>query len=190
MVDYWVPNLDLDKILNEIALADEEVICNAFPTTYFNACHPDLWLVDAPVVVGDLVRPPTTNGYIYECTVGGTTGSTEPAWGTAQDAMFDDNGVTWKTHANFALSNTFLTSEDKAISAGVPDGRKLTIAEITGVVTHTGGIVSHTALISNATRKLHLVTAAETTDPGDNFIVSGRTTIFHALEITSKVKIP
>lgn len=179
----WTPDAYLDLILDKIALSDGEAICNAQPTTFFNAVWPDLWIPDTVYSVGDLVHPPTGNGFIYECTIAGTSGLTEPGWTTIQDATFSDNTVTWKAHENYTLANETLDPADKVIANGDTDGRKITIAEKSSVVTHRAGTVSHTALIEDATRTLHFVTEAQTTLGGDNNVESGRTTIFFTFDI-------
>jgi hypothetical protein len=183
----WINPTTEDYRLTEIAKSDGEAVCSQQPTTYFQACHPSTWVPNTAVTTGTLRRPPTINGYIYECTVGGTTGSSEPGWGTSQDATFNDNGVTWKTHVNYTLAYSPLDSGDKVIEdSSSPVGRKLTIAQKIGVVTHRAGTVTHTALIENATKKLHLVTTAETTLAVNDDVEAGRTTIFFAFSIIEK----
>lgn len=180
----WIPDSYLELPLDEIAKSDEEAICNAQPTTFFNAVWPDLWIASTGYIVEDLIHPPTDNGFIYECIVPGTTGATEPGWGTVQDQEFTDGGVTWKTHENYALANSALTSGDFTKQDGDVDGRKLVIAEKSGIVTHTGGTVSHTALIEHALKVLHFVTTAQTTLGGGNDVESGRSTIFFEFDVT------
>jgi hypothetical protein len=180
----WIPDSYLDYILNEVTKADEEVICSAAPTTYFQAIWPDLWIQSTAKNVGDCVYPPTQNGFIYECTVAGTTGSVEPSWGTTDGGTFTDGTVTWKTHTNVALVNSPLSPADKVISDGDTDGRKLTISEKVGVTTHTDGTVTHMALIEHATKTLHLVTEAQTIVGGSNDIEAGRRTVLYEFSIT------
>jgi hypothetical protein len=48
--------------------------------------------------VGTIVRPTTKNGYVYECTTGGTTNDTEgePTWPTTPgDTVTETDGVVW-----------------------------------------------------------------------------------------------
>lgn len=47
--------------------------------------------------VGALVKPATENGFYYECTVAGTSDSSEPTMPTRQDETVTDGTVTWKT---------------------------------------------------------------------------------------------
>ncbi len=39
-----------------------------------------VWQPDTAYAVGDVIRPPTFQGYVYLCTLAGTTSSTEPVW--------------------------------------------------------------------------------------------------------------
>jgi len=179
----WIPQDLQDYILNDIAACDGQVMTTQQPGTYFNAVRPPLWLQSHVYIAGDIVHPPTENEKVYECTVGGTSGSSEPAWGTVQDATFSDGTVTWKVHNNYSLASRTLVSGDKEISDDVgTGGRKLVIAEKMGVVSHAAGIVSHVALINSVTKALRYVSTAQTT-LGSNEIESGRTTIFYALTI-------
>jgi len=183
----WINPDNEDLRLLEISKSDGESICLAQPTSYFNACHPSTWVQSTTYVAGDLVRPPTINGFIYECTVGGTSGASEPGWGVTQDATFIDGAVTWKTHINYTLAYSVLDAGDKVIAdSDSPLGRKLTIAQKMGVVTHRGGTVTHTALIENTAKKLHLVTTSETTLSTHDEVEAGRTTIFFGFSVIEK----
>jgi len=183
----WLPDSTMDLPLIEIAESDGESICNAQPTTYFNACHPPMWVQNEVIAVGDLRRPPTINGFIYECVDDGTTGAVEPGWATVQDATFSDGSVTWKAHVNYTLAYTDLVPGDKVIgSSADPAGRKLDIGQKIGVVTHRSGTVTHTALIDNIEKKLHAVTLATTTLGVNDDVDSGRTTIFFGFSILNK----
>lgn len=44
---------------------------------------------------GTVVRPTTHNGYVYECTVAGGTGGTEPTWPTTPGETVSDDNNTW-----------------------------------------------------------------------------------------------
>lgn len=46
---------------------------------------------------GDTVKPTSHNGYYYECTTGGTSGSSEPTWSTTLGGTTTDGTVTWTT---------------------------------------------------------------------------------------------
>lgn len=183
----WILEATLQAVLDEIEKSDEEAVCNTQPATYFNAIHPDLWVAETTYVAGDTARPPTDNNFVYECTVGGTTGTVEPGWTTTQDSTFTDGTVTWKAHENYSLANTPLVEGDKTRGAGSPSGFKLTVAEIMGITTHRAGTVTHTALLEHAAKKLHHVTTASTTLAENNDVEAGRTTIFHELEVQVRV---
>ena len=92
----YIPNSTYDLMLNRIATADFESVCHTFPDTFYNACHSDLWVAETAYDLGDVVRPPTDNNMVYECTTAGTSGASEPAWGETQDVTFNDGTVVWK----------------------------------------------------------------------------------------------
>ena len=54
------------------------------------------WAANKAVKKGDRRRPTVGNGFVYECTVAGTTGATEPTWPTTSGATVTDGTVTWK----------------------------------------------------------------------------------------------
>ena len=39
-----------------------------------------VWQSDTAYVVGDVIRPENFQGYVYQCTLAGSTGNTEPVW--------------------------------------------------------------------------------------------------------------
>jgi len=179
----FTPIEELDLIANSYMLADEEAVCSQQPTTFFHACWPSMWNAETAYEIGDLTRAPTQNGFVYECIAGGTSGTSEPPWATAQDATFLDNTVEWKAHENYALINQPLEETDKTLTDNASGGRKIVIAQKMGVTIHTDGTVSHTALIDNVNQKLKYVTVSSTSIEGDNLVISGRTTLFHEFEI-------
>jgi hypothetical protein len=183
----WIPQEYQDYVLDRIAESDEQCVCSAQPVTYWNACRGVLWTADTAFALGDVVYPPTPNGKVYECITAGTTGSSEPAWGTTQDDEFTDGTAEWRTHDNYALANASLSSGDFVKANATEgsdgaDGRKLTVAQKIGVVTHTTGTVSHTAFILSTDHSIRAVTTASTTLSGDNDVESGRTTIFFEMK--------
>jgi hypothetical protein len=183
----WVPDAYLDLSLIAIAAADQEAICSEEPMTFFNACWPNLWTASATYQAGDVVRAPTDAGFVYECTVGGAAGSSEPPWGDTQDETFADGAVTWKTHENYSLINSDLVSGDKVIGDRTEGGRQLVVAQKENVLIHRSGNVAFVALITKATKALHYVNASETVDEASDAVVSGRTAILYALTVPSYV---
>ena len=55
------------------------------------------WAVSSAYSVGDIVQPPTPNGYKYQSESDGNSDATEPAaWPTTIGATVVDGGVTWR----------------------------------------------------------------------------------------------
>ena len=183
MADSWVPTEYMELSIEAIAQADEVAVCSQQPSTYFNACWPAMWVSAHGYSVGDIVRPPTQNGFVYECTGAGTSGSSEPPWGSVQDATFADGGATWKTHVSYSLINTEIVPGDKSIGDHPLGGRALTIAEKPNVLIHTGGIVTHTALMTALTRVVHYAVKSSTVYEGDDLVEAGKLSIINPIVV-------
>ena len=56
------------------------------------------WAANTAYVVGDVVRATTLQptGLVFECTVAGTSASTQPSWPTDIGSTITDGGVTWQ----------------------------------------------------------------------------------------------
>ncbi len=59
------------------------------------------WEASTAYALGDMVVPSTHNGYAYECTVAGTSDSSEPSWPTTVGNTVSDNSVTWTCRAYY-----------------------------------------------------------------------------------------
>ena len=57
---------------------------------------PAAWVKDTSYSLNDLVIPTSGNGFVYICTVSGTSGDTEPSWPTTVGDTVTDGSVTWK----------------------------------------------------------------------------------------------
>ncbi len=155
----WTNDNVMDAALDYIAGADEECVCSAQPTTYYEAKDPATWVAGTAYALGDAVRPTTRNGYAYECTVAGTSdAATEPTWPTVPGTTVVDGTVTWTCRANYALANVAVTAADFTKADGDTSGRKVTVAEKTGITVHTSGDATHVALVDDAAKELLDVT--------------------------------
>ncbi len=56
------------------------------------------WKPSYSYEVGNWVVPTTPNGFVYFCVQTGTSGGSEPTWGTTIDADTADNTVTWRAY--------------------------------------------------------------------------------------------
>lgn len=84
------------------------------------------WAATTAYSVGTRINP--ANGYRYECTVAGTSGSTAPTWPTTVNSTVADGSVTWKCIATTLpaaqawtiLQQTFTTSADGLVYFKAP----------------------------------------------------------------------
>ncbi len=60
------------------------------------------WVAGATFAVGATIIPLASNGYVYQCTQAGTTGSSEPVFPTALQSTVTDGGVIWTCSATIA----------------------------------------------------------------------------------------
>lgn len=54
------------------------------------------WQASTAVSLDYVVRPASSNGYLYRCAVAGTTSSSAPTWPTVVGTTVTDGGVTWE----------------------------------------------------------------------------------------------
>ena len=168
----WMSDTWLDYALTQLSTdAETTAILTTFPTTYFNCKKGVVWEDSTAISLSEVRYPPVWNGFVYECTVAGTTGSSEPPWGTVQDATFADGTVTWKTHESYCLVND--TVGTPTITAET-FGKRLTFASTTGAISHAAGTVTHTAIISDTNQEVLYVTESETEEVADDDVLSGR----------------
>lgn len=106
-----------------------------WPYNLTSATDEPIWTASTVQYSGDIVRPLIPNGYYYECTVAGTTDTTEPTWPTTPNATVTDNTVTWTCrtdddvdhaatawyHANFALYATAQYARHDGVGCGIDD---------------------------------------------------------------------
>lgn len=69
------------------------------------------WQADTVYSVDNIVKPTVENGYLYRCTSGGTSASSEPSWPTTFGNTVSDGGVTWECWS-------YNTSEDEITIEG------------------------------------------------------------------------
>ncbi len=63
--------------------------------------QPADWAASTAYVVGDTIKPTTPNDHIYKCTTAGTSGGSEPTWGTTIGGTTSDNTVTWTLNYDY-----------------------------------------------------------------------------------------
>lgn len=169
----YIPDTYADLIILAIQDSDTVAVCSSQPTTFFHAWWPSLWIPSATRVAGDLVRPPTNNGFIYECITGGDSGTIEPPWGDEQDEEFTDGAAEWKTHVSYSLALAPLTPSELVLTP-IEGGKALTVSGKPNVTAHASGTVGHTALLKSLDKTLRYVKTSFTSEVGTDDIVKGR----------------
>lgn len=155
----WANDLVMDAALDYIATADEQNACSAQPATYYEGCDPAAWVTVTNYAVGDVVRPTTRNGYVYEATAdAGSSGGSEPTWPTTPGNTVVDGGITWTCRANYVLATVALAGGDFTKANGDTSGRKVTTAAKSGNVIHTSGTATHVCQVDDGTKALTYVT--------------------------------
>lgn len=111
----------------------------ASPTLSYVAANS--WSVAAATstayAAGDIVRPATGNGFLYQALTAGTSGGTAPTWPTTIGGTVVDSGVTWLCVARGAL---------------VLDGADVSWASST--LTARGGVLYDDSPATSATKPL------------------------------------
>ena len=88
--------------------------------------YPSDWAASIAYALGDYVSATTKNGFRYECTTAGTSGTAEPTWPTTQGATVTDNTVVWTCRglsanvtagegAKFPTENFHITIDDEIL---------------------------------------------------------------------------
>ena len=72
------------------------------------------WAASTAYAVGDYVMPTQANmnGWYFECTTAGTSGTTEPTWPDALNATVDDGTVVWTASGQFWTTWADITRTD------------------------------------------------------------------------------
>jgi hypothetical protein len=65
------------------------------------------WKASTAYVVGDYIVPTTANGRCYRCKTAGTSGATQPTWGTTLEGDTSDGSVVWTCKEYFSISEAF-----------------------------------------------------------------------------------
>lgn len=76
------------------------------------------WAASTAYSLGNHVKPASDNGFIYECVGAGTSGGSEPSFGTTEGADTADNTATWRCRGLHVL--TMLSDLTGTIKTGMP----------------------------------------------------------------------
>lgn len=107
------------------------------------------WATNTAYVADWYVRPTTGNGYVYHCTVAGTShASTEPTWPTVIGATVTDNTVTWTCIGRGILA---LDAADPSWSSSTITARYLVVSSRTAGAASAQPLIGYTDFGSNQT---------------------------------------
>lgn len=148
----------LDGAASRIATANLLVITEGQPANFIDASDPAAWAASTAYALGDVRRPTTRNGFVYEVTTAGTSAATEPAWPTTLGATVTDGTVVWTCRANATLGSIAVDGTDFTLADGDVSGRKVTIAAQTGIAITLSGTANHVAVIDTVNKRLLHVT--------------------------------
>ena len=76
------------------------------------------WVASTAYRLGDIARPTSANGHLYQCTTAGTSGSTQPTWPTSGGTVTDGTAV-WTdlgTSATAALMSSPATATNTGLT--------------------------------------------------------------------------
>jgi len=79
--------------------------------------------------LGDVVRPATGNGYLYQAVVAGTSGGSIPTYPTVVGQTVADGGVTWVCKGRYVMA---LDAADPSWPSSTITGRTVVIYKSTG----------------------------------------------------------
>lgn len=128
------------------------------------------------VAVGQTTVPAAPNGHMYRCTAAGTTGASEPTWGTTSGGTTTDGGATWaEMTPDFQANNGNLveanyTGYARAALSGLMGSAASGTASNSGVITYgqdtagtnvIAGWASFDALTSGNLLKFAIVSTPE-----------------------------
>jgi hypothetical protein len=99
-----VCNYLANKLLNH-ALGAE--IFTPPETLYVGLHKASVWLANHAYSSGDFVVPTVNNGRCYKCTTGGTSGGTEPTWGTTDGGTTNDGTAVFTEQSTAFNGGTF-----------------------------------------------------------------------------------
>ena len=165
---FYTNDYVLDAALDKIAEADQAVICSGVPADFYGAVRPDIWAASQAYIVGDVVRPTVEGDFVYKATTitgGGLSGAVEPTWPAAAGQTVVDNEVTWEAVATNGHAASALSAPDYTKADGDIDGRKVTVAEKTGLAIYRTAPdiakADHIAFVDRVNRRLLWVTEIE-----------------------------
>lgn len=85
------------------------------PVTKWIPYNTAAWIKLNAYTTPQLVFPTVANGFVYECTTSGTSGSTEPVWPLTIGATVSDGGAVWTCYSTTAILAAELAALDASL---------------------------------------------------------------------------
>jgi hypothetical protein len=90
------------------------------PVTKWNTYFTASWIANHAYTTAQLVFPTVSNGFVYECTTGGTSSpTTEPTWPLTIGATVTDGSVVWTCYSTIAVLVAELQTLDANLTAAI-----------------------------------------------------------------------
>lgn len=86
---------DLTESTSRIGKDFSKPIGTTGTTKHKKSFNATVWAASTSYTVGQVVKPATDNGFIYECTTAGTSGASAPVWATTEGSTVNDGTVVW-----------------------------------------------------------------------------------------------
>lgn len=129
----------------------------------------ETWIAETAYVLTDGVIPTVVNGYWYECTTAGTTGVSQPTWGTTVGGTTSDGTAVWTCRNNIHEFKVGSTQPSGSIELQFEDLETPEYLQYLGCKAGTFGIAVSGEGNSELIGTINLVGASEAfdTDPFD-----------------------
>lgn len=105
-----------------------------------------VWLPGTVVSASSYARPTSPNGYEYQCTTGGQSGTKEPNWPTSEGDTVTDGSIVWTavafgTNATDTISTVSVTSDADMTVSDTTQSNGAVTAKVTSSVKGTHNVL-------------------------------------------------
>lgn len=86
---------DLTDASSRIGADYSKALGTTGTTKHRKSLNAQAWVANKSYTIGEVVRPSTANGFVYECTTAGTSGAVAPTFTATEGATVNDGTVVW-----------------------------------------------------------------------------------------------